>query len=59
MAEEVGGGYGMRKKDVYKRERDAEKKEGVAEFFFFFFLIRSFFGSHESRQKLHFVYLFN
>ena len=30
------GGYGMRKKDLQK-ERDAKKKEGVAEDFFFFF----------------------
>ncbi len=34
LAEEVGGGYGMRKRDVQKRERDAEKKQGVAEIFF-------------------------
>ena len=33
LAEEIGGGYGMRKKDVQKREM-VEKREGVTECLF-------------------------
>ena len=60
---EVGGGYGgfaaenwrrrlvvvmVLEREMFRRERDGEKKEGVAEIIIYFFLIKSLFVSHES-----------